>query len=111
MDFRGQQFSEYLYYFLTVFFGGIAWFVGYFANDFQLTVYGWAVGLGLALILCIPDWPMYNKHPVQWAVKGGKPKDITEDNKKDKKEKKAKKGKSGDTSEKKEKKEKKEKGS
>ena len=69
MDYRGQQFSEYLYYFLTIFFGAIAWFVGYFSNDFQLTVYGWAVGLGLALILCIPDWPMYNKHPVTWAKK------------------------------------------
>ena len=69
MDYRGQQFSEYLYYFLTIFFGAIAWFVGYFSDDFQITVYGWAVGLGLALILCIPDWPMYNKHPVTWAKK------------------------------------------
>ena len=101
MDYRGQQFSEYLYYFLTIFFGGIAWVVGYVADNFQLTVYGWAVGLGLALILCIPDWPMYNKHPVTWATKS-KPEDEKSDAKGDKQ-----KGK--ERKEKKEKKEKKDK--
>ena len=97
MDYRGQQFSEYLYYFLTIFFGAIAWIVGFVANDFQLTVWGWAVGLGLALILCIPDWPMYNKHPVTWATKSN-PEDAKKNAKdkrkdKDKKEKKEKKDK------------------
>jgi signal peptidase complex subunit 1 len=29
-------------------------------------VYGWFCGLVLALLLCIPDWPMYNKNPVRW---------------------------------------------
>ena len=82
MDYRGQQFSEYLYYFLTIFFGGVAWVVGYIYNDFQMTVNGWAIGLTLAIVLCIPDWSMYNKHPVKWAVRK------TNDKDKDKKEKK-----------------------
>ena len=91
MDYKGHQLSENIYYFLTIICGLIAWIVGYVKEDFQLTVYGWAVGLGLSLILCIPDWPMFNRHPVQWldevgsrsskAIKGSK------DDKKDKKKK------------------------
>lgn len=101
MDFRGQQFSEYLYYFLTIFFGAIAWLVGYVKNDFQVTVNGWAIGLVLALILCIPDWPMYNRYPVKWAEKASESKKKTKNKDKgaekkelkEKKEKKEKKGK------------------
>ncbi len=81
MDYRGQQFSEYLYYFLTIFFGAVAWVVGYMYNDFQLTVNGWAIGLVLAILLCIPDWPMYNKHPVKWAEKSSPKTDKQKDKK------------------------------
>ena len=66
MDYKGQQLSEYIYYVLTILFGGIAWVYGYIHEDFGLTVYGWSVGLGLALILCIPDWPFFNRNPVRW---------------------------------------------
>jgi signal peptidase complex subunit 1 len=94
MDYRGQQFSEYLYYFLTIFFGAVAWVVGYLYNDFQMTVNGWAIGLTLAIVLCIPDWPMYNKHPVKWATKHSPGKDKKKAGKKEEKE--GQKGKKGD---------------
>ena len=71
MDYYGQQLSEYMYFFLTIFFGSVAWVVGWFYGDFQVTFYGWSVGLGLALILCIPDWPMFNKKPVKWLKEVG----------------------------------------
>lgn len=35
-------------------------------GDFSITVYGWAVGLGLSMLLCIPDWPFFNRNPVEW---------------------------------------------
>lgn len=40
--------------------------VGFVQGDFSLTVYGWAVGLGLSMLLCIPDWPFFNRSPVEW---------------------------------------------
>jgi hypothetical protein len=35
-------------------------------GDFETTVYGWFCGLVLSLLLCIPDWPMYNTKKVKW---------------------------------------------
>ena len=66
MDYKGQQLSENIYYVLCILCGAIAWVVGFIQGDFSLTVYGWAVGLGLSLLICIPDWPFFNRHPVQW---------------------------------------------
>ena len=85
MDYKGHQLSENIYYFLTILLGLIAWIVGYVYSDFQLTFYGWSVGLGLSLILCIPDWPMYNRNPVQWLDEIGS---RSSNNKKEKKSKK-----------------------
>eukprot|EP01032_Pedospumella_encystans_P015213 gene15213-17419_t len=72
MDYKGQRLSEYIYSILTILFGGVAWIVGYVKGDFQVTFYGWAAGLALALLLCIPDWPMYNRNPVTWLEEVGK---------------------------------------
>mmetsp|Transcript_28066 Transcript_28066/g.26928 ORF Transcript_28066/g.26928 Transcript_28066/m.26928 type:complete len:103 (-) Transcript_28066:90-398(-) len=66
MDYRGQKLSENIYYILTILFGAIAWIVGYSQGDFQLTFYGWLAGLIISLVLCIPDWPMFNRNPVTW---------------------------------------------
>ena len=66
MDYRGQQLSERIHYILVILFGAIAWFAGFYYTDFQQTFYGWLVGLVLSLLLCIPDWPWYNRNKVQW---------------------------------------------
>ena len=51
MDYAGQKLAENIYYFLTIFFGAIAWILGYIKEDFYVTVLGLSVGLGLALIV------------------------------------------------------------
>jgi hypothetical protein len=51
MDYKGQQLCEYIYSIITIFFSVVAWFVGYYKGDFLYTFYGWAAGLGLALIV------------------------------------------------------------
>lgn len=73
MDYKGQQLCEYIYSIITILFGAVAWFVGYFKSDFLYTFYGWAAGLTIALILCIPDWPMYNRNKVVWLDEIGRP--------------------------------------
>ncbi|EGB08606.1 hypothetical protein AURANDRAFT_17929, partial [Aureococcus anophagefferens] len=75
-DYHGQKLAEMIYCYLIVIFGArggalrhiaagavIAWFFGYFAQDFTVTFGGWAVGLVIAMLLCVPDWPMFNRHP------------------------------------------------
>ena len=51
MDYKGQRLSEYIYSILTILFGGVAWVYGYIQGDFQVTFYGWAAGLALALLV------------------------------------------------------------
>jgi uncharacterized membrane protein YiaA len=51
MDYKGQQLNEYIFSFLTIFCGAIAFLVGFYKNDFQITFYGWSVGLILSLIV------------------------------------------------------------
>ena len=65
-DYSGQRLSENIHYVIVVLFGTVAWFYGYYVTDFEQTFYGWAIGLGLSLIICIPDWPFYNRNKVQW---------------------------------------------
>jgi len=65
-DFQGQKLSEYLYYYLIILCGAAGWLYGYTQQSFLPTFYAWAVGLALSLIVCTPDWPFYNRHPVAW---------------------------------------------
>lgn len=32
-------------------------------------LYGWCAGLGIALILCVPPWPLFCRHPIKWLPK------------------------------------------
>lgn len=92
MDFEGQRLSELLFYWIIIVFGAIGWVKGYFAQDFWLCFQAWAVGVVISVIvrffglaaaaalvdiatctvltqclqLCVPDWPIYNRHPVKW---------------------------------------------
>lgn len=51
MDYKGQRLSEYIYSFLVIFFGAVAWIAGWVQGDFLITFYGWAAGLALALLV------------------------------------------------------------
>ncbi len=39
---------------------------GYVAQSFQITFYYWAVSFGVAALLCVPDWPFFNRNPVKF---------------------------------------------
>mmetsp|Transcript_6746 Transcript_6746/g.17642 ORF Transcript_6746/g.17642 Transcript_6746/m.17642 type:complete len:106 (+) Transcript_6746:78-395(+) len=66
MDYKGQRLAELLYCYIIVIIGGIAWIYGYIHQSFKLTFQGWLFGLIFCMILCIPDWPIYNRNPVEW---------------------------------------------
>lgn len=45
MDYRGQRLSERIHYILVILFGAVAWIVGFYYTDFELTFNGWYVGI------------------------------------------------------------------
>jgi hypothetical protein len=51
MDYKGQQLNEYIFSILTILCGAIALIIGWVKQDFQVTFYGWSVGLVLSLIV------------------------------------------------------------
>ena len=40
--------------------------VGYVQQSFLLTFYVFSAGVVLAMLLCLPDYPFYNTHPLPW---------------------------------------------
>lgn len=66
MDYQGQKLSENLFYYIILLFGIVGWIYGYILQDFTYVFYSWSVGVGISLVLCVPDWPIYNRHPIKW---------------------------------------------
>ena len=66
MDYKGQKLSEQIYLVLIPAVGSVAWVFGYVAQDFKTTFYGWLAGLVLAMLICVPDWPIFNRNPTPW---------------------------------------------
>lgn len=51
MDYKGQQLSEFLFYYITIIFGGLGWVVGYIHQDFSYVFYPWLAGVILSTIV------------------------------------------------------------
>ena len=66
MDYQGQKLSQNLFYYIIILFGSIGWIYGYILQDFTYVFYSWSVGVLISIVLCVPDWPIYNKHPIKW---------------------------------------------
>lgn len=49
----------------------IGWIYGFVHQSFLQTFYIWACGLGVSVVLCVPDWPFFNRNPVKWLDKSG----------------------------------------
>jgi signal peptidase complex subunit 1 len=71
MDFKGQEYAEKLGQKLLVSVAVISFIVGYVKGDFGVMMSLFGVGFLFVFVLTVPNWPMYNKHPIAW-VKGKK---------------------------------------
>lgn len=72
MDFKGQKLAEQLYMIIVTITAIVSFAVGYMQDSFQLMMTIFAAGVGLACLICIPDWPWYNKHGLQWLQPSSK---------------------------------------
>ncbi|GAX23251.1 signal peptidase complex subunit 1 [Fistulifera solaris] len=66
MDYEGQKLAELIFYIIILTFGCVGWVIGYFQEDFTVVFQAWLAGVVLSVILCVPDWPFYNRHPIKW---------------------------------------------
>lgn len=93
MDYQGQRLAELLFYWIIISFGAVGWVIGYFQQDFMIVFQAWLVGVVISVLvslllvfhsvpfsccstnrrawisplqLCVPDWPIFNRHPVKW---------------------------------------------
>ena len=106
-DFKGQMNCERTFQILVILFGLIGFVLGYLQQDFRLTFYWLASGGSISAVvrsprqhsrrwllrtvpspasshptqICLPDWPWWNRHPLEWlevqeeeAGEGGKEK-------------------------------------
>mmetsp|Transcript_25637 Transcript_25637/g.68512 ORF Transcript_25637/g.68512 Transcript_25637/m.68512 type:complete len:110 (+) Transcript_25637:71-400(+) len=84
MDFKGQLYCERTFQILVVIFGLIGFVVGYIKQEFRITFLFLATGGGVSAVICLPDWPWWNRHPLEWLPE---PEEEEETEKKKKKKK------------------------
>ncbi|KAL6061570.1 hypothetical protein QOT17_012743 [Balamuthia mandrillaris] len=68
MDFKGQALAERYYQYILLVFSLLSFVVGYSVQSFKITFYIFCVGVLVACAVCVPDWGMYKKNPVQWRA-------------------------------------------
>jgi Microsomal signal peptidase 12 kDa subunit (SPC12) len=51
MDYKGQQLSELIFYWIIIAFGGVGWIIGYFRQEFFIVFKFWLVGVVLSMIV------------------------------------------------------------
>lgn len=66
MDYQGQKLAELWISRILIAFAAAGFLAGYVASNFMLMVYINVAGLAVALLAVVPDWPFFNKHPLQW---------------------------------------------
>ena len=56
MDYKGQYLAELLFNIIIILFGGVAWVIGYFQQDFVIVFKGWLIGVILSVVVrtCMP---------------------------------------------------------
>ena len=66
IDFDGQRWCYDLQAYIIYGFGAFGFLHGLIVSSFQLTLIWLCVGFGVALVFCLPSWPMYNRDPIHW---------------------------------------------
>ncbi|KDN36421.1 microsomal signal peptidase 12 kDa subunit [Tilletiaria anomala UBC 951] len=72
IDFRGQRLSDRIQQESLVFAAVAAFIVGWLLQSLALTLYIYTFFFVVTMIICIPPWPMYNRHDTMWLSDGPK---------------------------------------
>ncbi|XP_006356072.1 probable signal peptidase complex subunit 1 [Solanum tuberosum] len=66
MDWQGQKLVEQLMQILLVSFAVVAFLTGYMLGSFRTMLLTYAGGVVFTALLTIPNWPVYNRNPLNW---------------------------------------------
>ncbi|KAF0692720.1 Aste57867_16231 [Aphanomyces stellatus] len=75
VDYQGQKLAENL---MNLIFAVIcipAWIYGWTQDDFTYPLYACGGATALATLVVLPNWPFFNRNPVQWRPSLKKSKD------------------------------------
>ncbi|KAC9488817.1 hypothetical protein E3N88_45740 [Mikania micrantha] len=66
MDWQGQKIAEQVMQIMLVVFAIGAFLTGYFMGSLQLMLFIYAGGVVLTTLITIPNWTIFNRHPLNW---------------------------------------------
>ncbi|XP_040938998.1 probable signal peptidase complex subunit 1 isoform X5 [Gossypium hirsutum] len=66
MDWQGQKLAEQIMQIMLLVFAVTAFVAGYVLGSFQMMVLVYAGGVTLTGLITIPNWPFFNRHPLNW---------------------------------------------
>ncbi|EAA18135.1 signal peptidase 12kDa subunit [Plasmodium yoelii yoelii] len=65
-DFHGQKLAFLIKNIIFTISTIVSIVIGYHKQDLALSTYIILAGTALSIILIIPTWPIYNRHPIRW---------------------------------------------
>jgi signal peptidase complex subunit 1 len=69
MDYKGQKLCEEFYQMIIIGFAIIGFIVGFIVQSIPMTLFIHLIGFIVASIICLPNWPFYNRNPIVWQPK------------------------------------------
>ena len=66
IDFKGQEKAEGIVHKSNYLINPISLIIGWLTQDLFLTVVSFLVQFAIVLVIVLPNWPLYNKNPVNW---------------------------------------------
>ncbi|XP_038714115.1 probable signal peptidase complex subunit 1 [Tripterygium wilfordii] len=66
MDWQGQKLSEQLMQIILLTFAVVAFVTGFVTGSFQMMILIYAGGVVLTTLITVPNWPFFNRHPLNW---------------------------------------------
>lgn len=66
MDWQGQKMVENLMQYLLLGSALVAFLTGYFTSSYSTMMYMYLAGMGVTLLVTVPNWPCFNRHPFHW---------------------------------------------
>lgn len=66
MDFQGQRLAERVCLYVVLVFAVLGFSVGFLTSNFELMMMIYFAGVLFAFLLVGPDWPWFNRNPLNW---------------------------------------------
>lgn len=66
MDWQGQQLAEQIMQYALLVAAMVAFMTGYIFGSFQLMIQVYGALVLVVLLVVVPDWGCFNRHPIKW---------------------------------------------